>query len=86
MSMILACACDADGSEDQLCDKESGQCTCRPHVVGLKCKKCEDEYWAFPDCQGRYMITTNHVTLWHFLDILSLNHNIQNLNNQYLSL
>ena len=53
MSMILACACDEDGSEDQLCDKDSGQCTCRPNVVGLKCKTCADEYWAFPDCQGK---------------------------------
>ena len=52
MSMILACACDENGSEDQLCDKDSGQCTCRPNVVGLKCKTCKDEYWSFPDCEG----------------------------------
>ena len=26
--MILACECDENGSEDQLCDKDSGQCTC----------------------------------------------------------
>ena len=79
MLMILECSCHEQGAEDQLCDKESGQCTCRPHVVGLKCKKCQDEYWAFPDCQGRYIITTiKHVTLRYFLDSLSLNHNIQN--------
>ena len=39
MSMILACACDENGSEDQLCDKDSGQCTCHPYVEGLKCEK-----------------------------------------------
>ena len=39
MSTILACECDENGSEDQLCDKESGQCTCHPYVEGLKCEK-----------------------------------------------
>ena len=53
--MILECMCDENGANSKLCDKESGQCTCNPHVVGLKCKACEDEYWAFPDCQGRYL-------------------------------
>ena len=54
MLMILECMCDENGANSKLCDKESGQCTCNPHVVGLKCKACEDEYWAFPDCQGSY--------------------------------
>ena len=52
--MTLECNCDENGANGKLCDKESGQCSCNPHVVGLKCKTCEDEYWAFPDCQGSY--------------------------------
>ena len=52
--MSLECNCDENGANGQLCDKESGQCSCNPNVVGLKCKTCADEYWAFPDCQGRY--------------------------------
>ena len=52
--MILECLCDENGADSKLCNKESGQCTCNPHVVGLKCKTCADEYWAFPDCQGSY--------------------------------
>ena len=54
MLMTLECLCDENGADSKLCNKESGQCTCNPHVVGLKCKACEDEYWAFPDCQGSY--------------------------------
>ena len=67
MSMTLECACDENGSEDQLCDKDSGQCSCHPHVVGLKCKNCEDEHWAFPDCQGKEIIIINCATSIHFL-------------------
>ena len=55
MLMILECMCDDKGANgNKLCDKESGQCSCMPHVVGLKCKTCANEYYAFPDCKGRY--------------------------------
>ena len=53
MLMFLECMC-GNGANSKLCDKESGQCSCMPHVVGLKCKTCANEYYAFPDCKGRY--------------------------------
>ena len=51
---ILECQCNAQGSASDKCEDESGKCTCRPHVVGHKCDKCEPGYFGFPDCQRMY--------------------------------
>ena len=47
--------CNSDGSVNQLCDKSSGNCECHPFVDGLKCSKCQDGYYGFPECQGTYI-------------------------------
>lgn len=31
------CGCNSGGSVDNVCDKENGQCRCRPRVAGLQC-------------------------------------------------
>ena len=46
--------CNSDGSVNQLCDKSSGNCECLPFVDGLKCSKCQDGYYGFPECQGTW--------------------------------
>ena len=48
--------CNSDGSVNQLCDKSSGNCECLPFVDGLKCSKCQDGYYGFPECQGTHII------------------------------
>lgn len=41
-----ACECDCDGSIDENhCDLSTGQCSCKPNVIGLQCDKCKDGYW-----------------------------------------
>ena len=51
---ILECQCNEQGSASDKCEDESGKCSCRPHVVGHKCDKCEPGYFGFPDCQRMY--------------------------------
>ncbi|GBP15490.1 Agrin [Eumeta japonica] len=46
-SSITSCGCNRLGSVSDRCD-ESGQCTCRPGVGGLKCDRCEPGYWGLP--------------------------------------
>ncbi|XP_039249987.2 laminin subunit beta-1-like [Styela clava] len=36
----LACDCDPQGSVSSICEKNGGQCVCKPNVMGRKCDKC----------------------------------------------
>ena len=47
-----ACACDMEGSESLICNQVSGQCQCKPNVVGLKCDECAPGFYDFPNCKG----------------------------------
>ena len=42
------------GASSDICDKVTGQCTCKDHVVGRVCHECEDNYYNLQDtgCQG----------------------------------
>lgn len=49
-----ACGCDSLGSEGIQCDVDSGQCTCKPGVIGLKCDKCAPNHFGLDSngCKG----------------------------------
>ncbi|XP_048106035.1 laminin subunit alpha-2 isoform X4 [Alosa alosa] len=39
------CQCHPNASRSEVCDKETGQCQCKQHVVGRKCDECMPNYW-----------------------------------------
>ncbi|KAK7082221.1 Laminin subunit gamma-1 [Halocaridina rubra] len=44
------CHCNAYGTVSErygppVCDQVTGQCQCKPHVIGLKCDQCEEGFW-----------------------------------------
>ena len=39
------CQCNGLGREDNLCQSDSGVCSCKPHVLGEQCGRCEAGYW-----------------------------------------
>ena len=41
----VPCECNIFGREDNLCQADSGVCTCKPHVLGVLCDSCESGYW-----------------------------------------
>ena len=49
---VIACECNAEGSEALTCDDGSGKCGCKENVVGDKCSQCEAEHFAFPTCDA----------------------------------
>ncbi|KAL6095758.1 lama2 [Pungitius sinensis] len=39
------CQCHANGSESEVCDKETGRCQCMKNVVGRQCDECIPNCW-----------------------------------------
>ena len=50
---FLECLCNEEGSKDNACDVESGQCFCNANVTGDHCDQCSAGYYKFPTCQGK---------------------------------
>ncbi|KFD56293.1 hypothetical protein M513_02748 [Trichuris suis] len=49
----MDCNCDADGSVEQgICDIVTGQCSCRPHVTGQRCDRCETGFFNITSRSG----------------------------------
>lgn len=49
---FAACQCSREGSLHSTCDQETGQCSCRPKVTGLRCDSCVPGAYGFPHCEG----------------------------------
>uniref|UniRef100_A0A8C6QSK2 Laminin, alpha 5 n=1 Tax=Nannospalax galili TaxID=1026970 RepID=A0A8C6QSK2_NANGA len=47
-----SCHCSADGSLHVTCDPQTGQCSCRPRVTGLRCDMCMPGAYNFPYCEA----------------------------------
>ncbi|KAM5305915.1 laminin subunit alpha-5 [Glossophaga mutica] len=48
------CNCSGPGVQeltDPTCDKDSGQCKCRPHVAGRRCDTCAPGFYGYPGCR-----------------------------------
>eukprot|EP00794_Sanderia_malayensis_P004597 gene4597-5200_t len=46
-----ACACNKGGSTDNVCDKKTGQCTCKKFITGRKCDKLIANSFYLPNLQ-----------------------------------
>lgn len=44
------CTCDRCGS--QVCDHHTGECTCKPNMMGRNCNSCIENHWGSKTCQG----------------------------------
>lgn len=52
--LFLECVCNQLGTNASagVCDRNSGQCPCLPHVIGLQCDQCEPNYWKIASGTG----------------------------------
>ncbi|XP_032674953.1 laminin subunit alpha-1 isoform X4 [Odontomachus brunneus] len=46
------CGCNNLGSTSSVCDIVSGQCQCKPQVVGRRCNECKIGYWGLASGTG----------------------------------
>lgn len=50
--IFVACSCNTQGTVDnQGCNKETGECTCKRYVHGRDCNQCIPGYWGLSDSQ-----------------------------------
>ncbi|KAM4691986.1 laminin subunit alpha-5 [Rhinophrynus dorsalis] len=48
------CDCSQTGLQNATqpaCDVETGQCTCKPNIMGRRCEKCAPGFYGYPDCR-----------------------------------
>jgi hypothetical protein len=50
-TLEIACDCNPEGSLDQTCDPDDGQCECGNKFGGRKCDQCERGYFGYPNCK-----------------------------------
>ncbi|XP_010705705.1 laminin subunit alpha-2-like [Meleagris gallopavo] len=43
------CHCHVNGSISEICDSQTGQCECKPNVIGRQCDMCKPSYFWAPD-------------------------------------
>ena len=48
------CQCNADGSVDNVCAPDDGQCTCKNNIAGQNCDKSAKCWWNFPNPEGNF--------------------------------
>ena len=47
------CECDGNGTKDNVCNKDTGLCTCKEGYANEKCNECKDGFYSFPQCHGK---------------------------------
>ena len=54
MSLLSACSCNDIGTESASgpCDPTTGQCPCKPNVVGVSCDRCAPGHWDLASGKG----------------------------------
>lgn len=50
--LFLACDCDVNGSVNASCNYETGQCHCKPNVVGRACNQCAAQHYGLSSNSG----------------------------------
>ena len=41
------------GSVDNICDKDTGKCTCKDNIAGHLCDQSAPGWWNFPNPEGK---------------------------------
>jgi hypothetical protein len=50
---FLACECNPTGSQNNACDRESGQCQCQRNYGSRQCEECNNGFYNYPSCSSK---------------------------------
>lgn len=67
----LLCDCYPVGSFSRTCDRESGQCQCKPGVIGRQCDRCDNPFAEVTPngCEGQNSLPATNSALNPFFII-----------------
>ncbi len=65
---FLACECNPIGSQNNACDRETGQCQCQRNYGSRQCEECNDGFYNYPSCSSKYQ---THI-VWSSFDKIGL--------------
>ena len=63
---MTECTCNMDGSVDNVCDVTTGECNCKPNIIGELCDEVEDGWWNFPTPEGNFFLKSFKITICAF--------------------
>lgn len=52
LSTSTACDCSINGSSSQTCNHITGECECKPNVIGPQCDTCREDYYQPDPSEG----------------------------------
>ena len=55
-----------DGSVDNVCDVTTGECNCKPNIIGELCDEVEDGWWNFPTPEGKFFLKSFKIAICAF--------------------
>ena len=60
---LSECECDVEGSNNQICDKDTGKCSCKAGFNGQKCGECDEKFFGYPDCKGKCLVHSSKLNI-----------------------
>ena len=57
------CECKVEGSNNQICNKYTGKCSCKAGFNGQKCGECDEEFFGYPNCTGKCLVGAGLVNI-----------------------
>jgi hypothetical protein len=54
LKMCTLCACNQQGTTEEICSKDQGVCFCKPNFAGDKCDRCAPGFFG-PQCERKFV-------------------------------
>ena len=63
MYSFSECECKVEGSNNLICNKYGGKCSCKLGFNGQKCGECDEEFFGYPDCKSKCSVNIHKLNI-----------------------